>query len=148
MYLKIVNTGVKRFYVNIVDIQPDGIINPVIPNKKLTDVNGNPAPIRWEDCVVNKDDSLFFKNLSIRIAPPYGDEVFKVFLSSDPLDLEDILTTNDDSNSRSRGVLNNLAKIFKDSEVKPNGTRGADGKINTAQNGTIFGLNFSIVPNQ
>lgn len=148
VYLKIVNTGVKRFYVNIVDIQPDGIINPVIPNKKLTDINGNPAPIRWEDCVVNKGDSLFFKNLSIRIAPPYGDEVFKVFLSADPLDLEDILTTNDDTNSRSRGVLNNLAKIFKDSEVKPNGTRGADGKINTAQNGTIFGLNFTILPNE
>lgn len=148
VYLKIINTGNKKFYVNIVDIQPDGKINPIIPNKKLTDVNNNPAPIRWEDCVVNKGDSLFFKNLSIKIAPPYGEEVFKVFLSADPLDLEDILTTNDDSNSRSRGVLNNLAKIFKESQVNTTGTRGGEGKINTAQNGTIFGVNFAIVPNQ
>lgn len=149
VYIKIINTGSKRFYVNIVDIQPDGRINPVIPNKGLTDMNNNPAPIRWEDCVVNKGDSLFFKNLSIRIAPPYGDEIFKVFLSSDPLDLEDILTDNNDAASRnSRGVLNNLVKIFKESQVNAAGTRGGEGKINTAQNGTIFGLNFTIVPKE
>lgn len=148
VYLKIINTGNKRFYINIVDIQPDGKINPIIPNKNLTDMNNNPAPVRWEDCVVNKGDSLFFKNLSIRIAPPYGEEVFKVFLSGDPLDLEDILTSNDDTNSRSRGVLNNLAKIFKESQVNAAGTRGGEAKINTAQNGTIFGLNFTIVPAQ
>lgn len=149
VYLKIINTGNKKFYVNVVDIQPDGKINPIIPNKNLKDINENPAPIRSEDCTVNRGDSLFFKNLSIRIAPPYGDEIFKVFLSSDPLDLEDILTENNDAASRnSRGVLNNLAKIFKDSQVTPSGTRGGEGKINTAQNGTIFGLNFAIVPNQ
>lgn len=149
IYLKIVNTGMKKLYVNIVDIQPDGKINPIIPNKKLTDINGNPAPIRWEDCMVNKGDSLFFKNLTITIAPPYGEETFKVFLSSDPLDLEDILTDNNDAASRnSRGVLNNLARIFKESQVNTNGTRGGDGKINTAQNGTIYGVNFAIRPKE
>jgi len=145
----VVNTGIKKFYVNIVDIQPDGKINPVIPNKNLTDLNNNPAPIRWEDCAVNRGDSLFLKNLAISIQPPFGNEVFKVFLSSDPLDLEDILTDNNDKTSRnSRGVLNNLAKIFKESEVTPIGTRGGEGKINTAQNGTIFGVNFTIVPKE
>ena len=146
IYVKVVNTGMKKFFVNIVDIQPDGKINPVIPNKNLTDLNGNPAPIRWDDCVVNRGDSLYLKTLSINIQPPYGNEVFKVFLSSDPLDLEDILTNNNDASSHnSRGVLNNLAKIFKESEISPTGTRGGDGKINTAQNGTIFGVNFTIV---
>ncbi|MFN8290984.1 MAG: caspase family protein [Chitinophagaceae bacterium] len=145
VFLKVINTGAKKFYINIVDVQPDGKINPVIPNKGLTDMNNNPAPIRWEDCLVNRGDSVLFKNLSIRIAPPYGEEVFKVFLSSDPLDLEDILTDDNDAASRSaKGVLNNLAKIFKDSKADANGTRG-DGKINTAQNGTIFGVNFTIV---
>ncbi|HRG92796.1 MAG TPA: caspase family protein, partial [Chitinophagaceae bacterium] len=100
IYVKVVNTGIKKFYVNIVDIQPDGKINPVIPNKNLTDLNNNPAPIRWEDCAVNRGDSLFLKNLAISIQPPYGNEVFKVFLSSDPLDLEDILTDNNDKTSR------------------------------------------------
>ena len=145
VYLNIINTGVKKFYVNVVDIQPDGKINPVIPNKNLRDINNNPAPIRWEQCTVNKGDSLFFKDLSITIGPPLGEEIFKVFLSSDPLDLEEMLTSNTSNNSQSRGVLNNLAKIFKDSQVTSTGTRGGNGKINTAQNGTIFGLNFAIV---
>jgi hypothetical protein len=136
---------VKKFYVNVVDIQPDGKINPIIPNKQLRDINNNPAPIRWDQCVVNKGDSLFFKDLSITIGPPLGEEIFKVFLSADPLDLEEILTSNNETNSLSRGVLNNLAKIFKESQVNTAGTRGGDGKINTAQNGTIFGLNFAIV---
>lgn len=145
VYLKITNTGVKKFYINIVDIQPDGKINPVIPNKNLRDINNNPAPIRWEQCTVNKGDSLFFRDLSITIGPPLGEETFKVFLSSDPLDLEEMLTSNSTNNSQSRGVLNNLAKIFKDSNVSASGTRGGEGKINTAQNGTIFGLPFVIV---
>ncbi len=145
VFLKITNTGVKKFYINIVDIQPDGKINAVIPNKKLKDINGNPAPIRWEQCTVNKGDSLFFRDLSITIGPPLGEEVFKVFLSSDPLDLEEMLTTNTSTHSQSRGVLNNLAKIFQDSQVSASGTRGGEGKINTAQNGTIFGLPFTIV---
>lgn len=147
VYLKVINTGVKKFYVNVVDIQPDGKINPIIPNKQLRDINNNPAPIRWDQCVVNKGDSLFFKDLSITIGPPLGEEIFKVFLSADPLDLEEILTSNNETNSLSRGVLNNLAKIFKESAVNATGTRGGDGKINTAQNGTIFGLNFAIVEN-
>jgi len=147
VYLKVINTGVKKFYVNVVDIQPDGKINAIIPNKKLRDINENPAPIRWDQCVVNKGDSLFFKDLSITIGPPLGEEIFKVFLSGDPLDLEEILTTNTETNSQSRGVLNNLAKIFKESQVNATGTRGGEGKINTAQNGTIFGLNFAIVEN-
>ncbi len=148
VYLKIINTGAKKFYVNVVDIQPDGKINPVIPNKNLRDINNNPAPIRWDQCSVNKGDSLFFKDLSITIGPPLGEEIFKVFLSGDPLDLEEILTSNSETNSQSRGVLNNLAKIFKESQVNATGTRGGEGKINTAQNGTIFGLNFAIVEKQ
>src|SRR5688572_15174371 len=43
VFLKIKNTGSKRFYINIVDIQPDGKINPVIPNKSLKDRDNYPA---------------------------------------------------------------------------------------------------------
>jgi len=146
VYLKITNTGLRKFYINIVDIQPDGKINPILPNKKLTDINNAPAPISWQDCEVEARAVLLLKNYSIRIAPPYGEETFKIFLSSNPLDLEDILTGNGDANSQSRGVLNNLAKIFKESAVNEAGVRGAGGKINTAQNGTISSFNFSISP--
>jgi metacaspase-1 len=148
VYLKITNTGSKRFFINIVDIQPDGKINPVLPNKKLKDRNNYPAPIRAEDCIVKAGDSLLLKTLSITIYEPYGEEMLKVFLSEDKLDLEDILTDNDDSKSRGPGgVLNNMARIFKHSAVNGMGTRGEEGNtINTAQNGTIFGVGFTIIP--
>jgi hypothetical protein len=148
VYLKITNTGDKKFFINIVDVQPDGKINPVLPNKNLKDKDGYPAPIRAEDCTVNKGDSLLLKNLTIKIWPPYGEETLKVFLSGEKLDLEDILTddANDSQSRGAGGVLNNMAKIFKNSKVNNNGTRGTETKVNTAQNGTIFSVGFTIVP--
>ena len=148
VYLKITNTGDKKFYINIVDMQPDGKINPMLPNKRLKDKNNYPAPIRAEDCSVKKDDSLLLKNLVIKIYPPYGEETLKIFLSAEKLDLEDILTddTNDSQSRGPGGVLNNMAKIFKNSKVNNKGTRGAEPTVNTAQNGTIFSAGFNIVP--
>lgn len=148
VYIKIKNTGDKRFYINIVDIQPDGKINPILPNKKLKDKDDYPAPIRPEDCLVDKGDSLLLHNLTITIWPPYGEETMKVFLSGEKLDLEDILADDrNDSQSRGKGgVLNNMAKIFKSSKVNGVGSRGAETKVNTAQNGTIFSVGFTIVP--
>ena len=146
VYLKITNTGDKRFYINIIDIQPDGKINPMLPNKRLKDKNNYPAPIKAEDCSVNKDGVLLLKTLSIKIFPPYGEETLKIFLSGEKLDLEDILTDDNDTQSRGPGgVLNNMAKVFKNSKVNNNGTRGAETTVNTAQNGTIYSVGFTIV---
>jgi hypothetical protein len=148
VYLRIINNGNKQFYINIVDIQPDGIINPVLPNKNLKDKNDNPSPIKWEDCLVKKYDTLFLRNLAIGISKPYGEETFKIFLSSSPIDLEDILTSKDENNlpQNKRGVLNGLEKIFINSSIKENGTRGVEGtKVNTDENGTVFSLNFRIM---
>lgn len=137
VYLKVINTGAKSFFVNIVDIQPDGKINPILPNKR--------QGIRPEDCEIRKYDSLVLKSYKINIGLPSGEEVFKVFLSRDKLDLEDILVTGDDRSSRGPGgTLNNMAKIFTESDSDKRGTRGATGQVSTDQNGTIFNVNFTI----
>jgi metacaspase-1 len=149
VYLKIVNTGNKKFFINIVDVQPDGKINPMLPNKKLKDKNEYPAPIRAEDCTVNAGDSLLLKTLLITIWEPYGEEMLKVFLSKEKLDLEDILTddTNDQGSRGPAGELNNMAKIFKQSKLNGMRSRGDDNPtVNTDQNGTIFSVGFTIVP--
>ena len=148
VYLQIINTGARQFYINIVDIQPDGFINPILPNKNMKDRNGNPAPIKWEDCLVKKDDTLILRNYSIKIFKPYGEETFKVFLSSAPLDLEEILTSKNELEAKNkRGILNGLEKIFVESNINEHGSRGVIAtKVNTEQNGTIFSINFKIVP--
>jgi metacaspase-1 len=146
--LRIVNSGKRNFYINVVDIQPDGFINPILPNKNVKDKYGNPSPIKWEDCLVKRGDTVILRNLSINIQKPYGEETFKVFLSASPLDLEDILTTRNETEAKiKRGVLNGLEKIFAESNINESGRRGAGAtNINTVQDGTIFSLNFQIVP--
>ncbi len=144
VYLRITNTGLKNLFINIVDMQPDGIINGVIPKKGLTNTNGLPAPILPENCALKSKESKLYSDLMIIIGPPYGEEIFKVFLSTQLLDLEDILTSKGDETSRSRGVLNNLAKVFETADNKT-GTRGVNPKVSTNQDGTIFSVNFSIV---
>jgi metacaspase-1 len=146
--LRIVNAGKRNFYINVVDIQPDGFINPILPNKNVKDKFGNPSPLKWEDCLVKRGDTVILRNLSINIQRPYGEETFKVFLSASPLDLEDILTTRNETEAKmKRGILNGLEKIFAESAINELGRRGAGAtSINTAQDGTIFSLNFQILP--
>ncbi len=98
--------------------------------------------------MVKKQDTLFLRDLAIGISKPYGEETFKVFLSASPIDLEDILTSRDETEAiTKRGILSGLEKIFVHSNIKENGTRGIDAeRINTDENGTIFSLNFRILP--
>lgn len=142
VYLKIKNTGTKRAYINVVDMQPDGLINPIMPNRKLKDQKGLPRPLTPDQCVVNAGDSVLNRDMMITIAPPYGEEIFKVFLSTSQLDLEELLAGNSDENSKSRGILNNLAKTFKNSNTVT--SRGAGTSSVGGNDGTIFGLNFTI----
>jgi hypothetical protein len=146
--LEVINTGKKDFYINMVDIQPDGIINAVLPNKKALDKNGNPYPVTWEACLVKRNDTL--RPCNILLSPPFGEETFKVFLSASPLDLEDILTTKTEAEAKaksSRGILDGLEKLFVESNINETGTRGVTAtSINTQQNGTVFSFNFQIVP--
>lgn len=142
VYLKIKNTGTKRAFINIVDMQPDGFINPIMPNRKLKDQKGLPRPLTPDQCVVNAGDSTLNRDMMITIAPPFGEEIFKVFLSTAQLDLEELLAGNSDENSKSRGVLNNLAKSFKNSNNVT--TRGAGTSSVGGNDGTIFGVNFTI----
>ncbi|MGB4844324.1 MAG: DUF4384 domain-containing protein, partial [Ferruginibacter sp.] len=148
VFLRIINTGNRQFYINIVDIQPDGFINPILPNKYAKLPNGNPSPITVEDCLVGRLDTVLLRRFSISIQKPYGEETFKIFLSSAPIDLEDILTSKNENEAvAKRGILSGLEKIFVDSNINEVGKRGgAVTLVNTDQNGTIFSLNFSIVP--
>jgi hypothetical protein len=134
VHLKITNTGTRLFYFNVVDLSPDGTISGVIPFK------GFPKP---EDDSLAVNSSRILKTTNITIGPPLGEETFKVFLSSELLDLESIITNNIATRG---GTFTKLEKVFRNSEENETGTRGGNGKINTAQNGTIFNVNFTIVP--
>lgn len=135
----VINTGTNPFYVNIVDLQPDGKINAIIPYEKKSI---NVA----EHCLVAPKDTLKItarNDFKIKISPPYGEETFKIFISADLFNLEPVLVSKKDI--ASRGNLKNLEKIFNDSEVNDIGSRGKP-TITMDKDGTILNLNFRIIP--
>jgi metacaspase-1 len=97
------NTGIKLAYYNIVDIQPDGIVNPQVPGLTL--------PCGQEDAATDyKLDSggcYILKEKIVEFSPPYGLETFKVFASKDPLDLRQVIGTRG-----TRGGMNSPMEIL------------------------------------
>jgi len=123
--LSIKNPGNKNVYVNVLDLQPDGIINAVLPNKK--------QEIYPETLLILAGQTKTFSNVIITIGPPYGNEIFKVFVSKSAMDLEYLANTR---GAGSKGNLNLLLeKVVKRSyQATRSGenlrkTSGTDGAV-------------------
>jgi hypothetical protein len=86
--LRIRNNGTQQVYVNVLDLQPDGGINAILPNMR-GNVKISPdqlaLPPGSEYDLPAKDNIL--------IGPPFGTEVFKLFASPVEIDLENLANT-------------------------------------------------------
>ena len=125
------NKSRNNLYINILDLQPDGVINPILPNSSQR--------IFADDLLVPSGSSFLFKNYTITIEPPFGREIFKVFASTDKIDLEDI------ANSRGavkRGNLRPLEALVQRSF----NLRGQAAPGVSDHNGNSYNLYFDIVP--
>ncbi|HTB51790.1 MAG TPA: caspase family protein [Ferruginibacter sp.] len=131
--LWIKNTGIEDAYINILDMQPDGIINPILPNRAQN--------IYPNELKLNAGSEYMFppQKYSLVIYPPYGTEVFKIFGSSTEIDLESITSTKGEG---TRGNLSVLEGLVKNSY----GTRGAQGTDVNNADGTTNNLLFRILP--
>ena len=127
------NTGSNNVYLNILDMQPDGIINKVLPNKAK-----NIYPV---DLKIAAGSERLFSNYPIKVSPPYGTEIFKVFASKQQIDLEQIATTR---GADTRGNLTLLESLVKKSYSES--TRGADADNISNADGSCFNLMFEIKP--
>jgi len=96
-FLEIQNPTKNKLYFNIIDIQPDGLINTFFPRE-------NYLP---ENCFIDAGRSILLKDL-IRFNPPFGEEHFKVFVSKTPIDLSNLVNTRGASN----GVMQALETVF------------------------------------
>jgi len=129
--LRVNNRSKKSVYVNILDLQPDGLINAILPNKNHR--------IYPEDLLIPAGATYLFINYIISLSPPYGKEVFKIFASADIMDMEDIVTYKDES---SRGTITPFERLIKNSYS----TAGTENKFITDVNGSTFNVFFDIVP--
>lgn len=129
------NNGDKAVYFNILDLQPDGIINPILPNTRLQ------PPIYPADLKVEAGQEILFDKYKITIAPPHGMEIFKVFVSETEINMEGIALS---AGLKPRGNFTALEKLVNNSYTIA--TRGAKIENNSKAAGSTFNLLFRIKP--
>jgi hypothetical protein len=132
LYVK--NKGEKNVFINILDMQPDGIINPVLPNTKIS------PPMVPSELKVEAGKDRIFSNYRLYFFPPYGTELYKIFASTSEINMEQLATTR---GQETRGNFSGLEKLVK----KSYGMRGSAGSIETGNaDGSTYDLLFRIKP--
>ncbi len=130
--LSIQNQGNKPVYVNILDLQPDGIINAILPYKNAPEGKRNYMP---HDLRIMPGQAYVFepKDFLIKLSKPFGTEVFKVFVSEKEIDLEPMATRKFQSGNtiQKRGDLTQIENLLIDSyqPIIKRGGGSADGSI-------------------
>ena len=127
------NNGDNRVYLNILDLQPDGIINPIFP------IHKGKALINPEELFIEPgEEKLFIENKKIGIGPPTGLEIFKIFVSATEINMEKIA----DRDLKERGSFSFLQQLVdKSYEIK------SRGDISAGQpKGSVYNLLFRINP--
>lgn len=133
--LKVTNKGSKKAFFNIIDIQPDGFVNPIIPT--VNDLDGR-------EYSLNAGETAILKNTLVMFGPPYGNEIFKVIATDKPFNLSATIMQH---GSSSRGDSSNPFESALQISKSGVNTRGAatvsaksnDDKINS------FEYSFKIV---
>jgi len=127
--LKIKNNGSKPAYYALIDIQPDNIVNLLIPvydDVRKVRIPNTEFRIMPGDSIVL--DYVFF------IGPPYGTEVFKLIASQDPINLEPIVLSK---GTGSRGGMNPLEQLLANSYNNSRGSGAASIPAGTASTYTL-----------
>jgi hypothetical protein len=127
------NNGFLPVYLNVLDLQPDGIINPVFPLREKN--------IYKEELKIDRKSERIFSDFHITISPPYGTEIFKIFVSKQEIDMEGIATSR---GAASRGNFTVLEKLVKKSYGVA--TRGTTTENMGNADGSTYNMLFLIKP--
>ena len=127
--LKITNTGSKVFYVNIIDIGPDGEMTPFWPRREMDAAEYQVVPGK----AFNKSFPVF---------PPYGMESLKIILSVEDINLG-VIAASQGTRGSIRGGNNPIETLFKD-EYGETLTRGINKSYDNLDAASTFDINFKI----
>jgi hypothetical protein len=94
------NTGSKPFYFNILDIQPDNVLNVVIPRA------GHPAVEYY------LEPGKTFISRDHDVTPPLGREVLKIVATPEPVELSNLVVTQGASLRGRETSANPLEKLL------------------------------------
>ena len=115
---EIKNNGISGAYFSLLDIQPDNLINLVIPAVEL----GYTANEYYLDA-----GETYATNYAIEIAQPLGEETLKLVISKNPLQLHTIISTQgkstrgmDDMTNFERLIVSTFNTNIKGSKIRRN----------------------------
>jgi hypothetical protein len=131
--VEVANLSKSPIFFNIIDLEPTGKINAIMP-KKSSDVKKN---IPANELTVPSGDTIIFHKFPVTIYKPYGNEVFKFFVSNQTLDLEYITTKSRDVK---KDITSDLERVFRNSYKS-----GSRGDIGT-RDGSVINVPFIIIP--
>jgi len=133
-YISAKNNTNRGLYVNILDLQPDGLIHAVFPNRDF--------PIEKTELRIEAGQERIFSWL-MNIGPPFGMETYKIFVSRQEIDMETIARSN---GGRPRANLSSLQELVNDSFATA--SRGSSIEKSTEPDGSVYSIVFKIKPAQ
>jgi hypothetical protein len=133
-YISAKNNTDRGLYVNILDLQPDGLINPVFPNKAF--------PIEKTELRIEAGQERVFPWL-MSVGPPFGMETYKIFVSRQEIDMESIALSN---GARPRSNFTALQELVNESFAAA--SRGSRIEKSTAPDGSVYSIVFKIKPKE
>jgi len=118
----------KDLFLNIIDLQPDGIINILLPDAQ------NNIPIEKLRFPPGSSQIIPY---TIRLSPPYGQEIIKFVITQTPIDLKPIIQSR--GTASRGGVISAFENAFQSTYLLK---RGAE--IVLDKSAAITSLTFSI----
>jgi hypothetical protein len=129
-YIAARNNTNRGLYVNVLDLQPDGLINAVLPNKAF--------PVEKTELRIEAGQERIIPYI-MRIGPPFGMETYKVFVSRQEIDMESIALSN---GGRSRSNISVLQELVNDSYTAT--SRGSSIVKSAEPDGAVYSIVFRI----
>jgi hypothetical protein len=132
MKLRITNNSDKGQYFSVIDIQPDHIINVLIPyNKPAEEYYLEPG-------------QTYTTDFELEVLPPYGKDVIKVIMLSNPLDLNPVIKTRGISNILSESTKNPVEILLGNTFIEQPISNGKELKINVSDISSITSMILDI----
>lgn len=134
--LRIVNNGQERLYYNILEIQPDNLVNVLFPGS-------NQQPM---DCFINPGDTVRLTRV-FRIGPPDGMNVIKLVAARSPLNLRQVFAANGLSRGDVPKPNNPFEKLMQGiNQTDAIQTRGSGEETIQPDAVNIYSVPYKIVP--
>jgi hypothetical protein len=134
--LRIINNGQERLYYNILEIQPDNLVNVLFPAS-------NQQPM---DCFINPGDTVRLTRI-FRIGPPDGMNVIKLVAARSPLNLRQVFAANGLSRGDAPKPNNPFEKLMQGiNQTDAIQTRGSGEETIQPDAVNIYSVPYKIVP--